>query len=105
MGASWIFDIITEDNDSLRPLLAGIDTGYADMMCDQTTYTLVELLHAFRSFEATDPRDKVYGLLNLISSRSEREAIEVNYDKSVGQVYADTALVIIALYSDLSVLA
>jgi hypothetical protein len=110
MGASWIFDKntgVSDETDPLVALLDNIQTGGVEVMRrkDLGTTTLLENLFNFRRFEASDPRDKVYGLSNLIWPISERDAIEVNYAKSIGQVYADTVLVMIRLYSRLSTLA
>jgi hypothetical protein len=110
MGASWIFDKntgVSDETDPLVALLDNIETGGVEVMRrkDLGTTTLLENLFNFRRFEASDPRDKVYGLSNLIWPISERDAIEVSYTKSARQVYADTVLVIIRLYSRLSTLA
>lgn len=40
------------------------------------------------SFQATNPRDKVYGLLGLVAP-CHAERVEVDYGKGVGEVYAD----------------
>jgi hypothetical protein len=110
MGASCIFDKSTgviDETDPLVALLDNIKTQRVEIMRrkDPGANKLLTNLYVFQSFKASDPRDKVYGLLNLIWPISERDAIEVNYAKSVGQVYADTVLVMIRLYSRLSTLA
>lgn len=62
-------------------------------MRDKTMNTLLDTLQSCRDFGPSDSKDKVCGLLNIVSPRSEVEALTVNYDESVGQVYADTVLV------------
>jgi hypothetical protein len=107
-AASWIFDQTTgtvDENDSVAQLLLDVYVARADMMRMKKMDTLLVSLQNFREFEASDPRDKVYGLLNLVSPRSEVEALEVDYNKSVGQVYADTVLLMTQVYSLLSTLA
>jgi hypothetical protein len=109
VSASWIFDksapLDVNDTDPVASLLVQIPVKNADMMRDKDMYPLLEALDHFREFEASNPRDKVYGLLNLVSPRSEVEALEVNYNKSIGEVYADTVLAVIQLYSRLTAFA
>jgi hypothetical protein len=64
-------------------------------------FNLLLSLNGYRIWEATDPRDKVYGLLNLVTSKPEVEAMQIDYRKSVAQVYADTVLSTIRLHSSL----
>jgi hypothetical protein len=107
MGASWIFDRAKrrwDESDPLASYIFNVDTINATIMHYASAPTLLELFRSLRGFQASDPRDKVYGVLNLISLRAEREAIEVDYSKTVGQVYADTVLVVIRLYSRLTTL-
>jgi hypothetical protein len=117
IGASWMFDNTTEQADQdisdtkketdtfLSQLGQSDGVSHATLLGEEGMDTLLGTLQGFREFVASDPRDKVYGLLNLISPESERNIIDVDYDKSVGQVYADTVLNIIHLYSRLSTLA
>lgn len=69
-----------------------------------TKEPLLETLEKFRPFRATDPRDKVYALYNLVEPGKEADAIIVDYKKTVRDVYADTALEIIRLSSTLRIL-
>lgn len=48
--------------------------------------TLMDVLARFKFGEATDPRDKIYGLLGLVS---EEHNIQVDYNKTVGQLFAE----------------
>lgn len=50
-------------------------------------------LHRFRPWKATDPRDKVYGLLGLPNLESWTSSIPIDYTKSMEEVYADTLIV------------
>jgi hypothetical protein len=112
MSASWIFDkagTIDARNgnsgDSMASLLDEIPVKNADMLRDKDRYHLLDALQHFREAESTEPKDKVYGLLNIVSPRSEVEALGVDYGKSVDQVYADTVLTVIQLYSRLTAFA
>ncbi|KAI8713802.1 HET domain-containing protein [Fusarium sp. LHS14.1] len=51
---------------------------------------LLETMNKFRSWLATDPRDKVYGLLGLATD--DADGISVNYSMPVNQVYENVAL-------------
>jgi hypothetical protein len=52
---------------------------------------------SFRGFFASDPKDRVHGLLNLGILNEEIEALDVGYSKTVDEVFADTVLVGIKL--------
>jgi hypothetical protein len=59
----------------------------------------------FRMLQTTDARDKVYGVMGLWRpSTGEHPEIEVNYDKSVAEVYMDVVVQAICDRKDLSVL-
>jgi hypothetical protein len=109
ISTSWMFDNTTEKVDGLDTPLSQLCNSngvtHATLLGEKSTDTLLSTLQRFREFEASEPKDKVYGLLNLISPESERDIIDVDYDKSVGQVYADTVLNIVRLYSRLSTFA
>jgi len=112
MGASWIFDKTAtlhlgtgNSGDLVAFLLDDIPVKNADMLRDKDNYHLLDALQHFRESESSDPRDKVYGLLNIVSPRSEVETLGVSYEKCVGQVYADTVLTVIQLYSRLTAFA
>lgn len=49
------------------------------------TMSLVELVLRFRGSEMTDPRDRIYALLSLAN---DADMVNVNYNKSVLQVFA-----------------
>lgn len=50
---------------------------------------LLEILNAFRSWLATDPRDKVYGLLGLAAG--DADGIPISYNLLVNDVYENVA--------------
>jgi hypothetical protein len=56
----------------------------------------------FRLLQATNPRDKVYGVLGMW--RGDQNSIEVDYNKSVAEVYTDVVLQAIRARKDLFVL-
>ncbi len=53
---------------------------------------LLDVLARFRDMKSTDPRDKVYGLLGLVLMPHH---VEIDYSKSIVQVYKQTTLSII----------
>jgi hypothetical protein len=67
--------------------------------------TLLDLLHDCRIFEATDPRDKVYGLLGVAPPDSEATSVQVDYSKSVEEVYEDLARLILSSSENLDLLS
>jgi hypothetical protein len=60
---------------------------------------LLSILHQYRSFKATDPRDKVYGLLGLMRHHMNGDPlpITVDYSRSVASVYADALFASLAM--------
>ncbi|KAH7414426.1 heterokaryon incompatibility protein-domain-containing protein [Phaeosphaeria sp. MPI-PUGE-AT-0046c] len=67
---------------------------------------LCPTLAMFQYARATDLRDKVYGLLGVYANLSgTKAAIEVDYKKTVGQVYAETAILSMAMTRSLDVLS
>ena len=109
LAASWIFDRTTypSPGDAVAHLLNGVSTENAALLFDVplADASLLDVLSIYRCFESSEPKDKVYGLLNLITTKSEVEALSVDYEKSVGEVYADTVLSVIRLRSRLTALA
>ena len=57
--------------------------------------SLAQLLLAFRHRQATDPRDKVYSLLRLVTEWHGAAPVVADYGKSVEEVYTDTVVKII----------
>jgi hypothetical protein len=107
MATSWIFDTVVS-GDQANPLISrlnGIEIGRADIISEKGRYSLLDTLQAYRDFDASDDRDKVYGLLNLVLPKTELEALTVDYSKDVAAVYADTVFAGIQIHSRLTVLA
>lgn len=94
------------ENDKISSSYWSVRTQNAALMFDRDPKgTLLETLGVYHGWEATDPRDKVYGLLSMVTPESEVEALHVDYNKLVGQVYADTTLATIRTHSRLTALA
>ncbi|KAF4457612.1 hypothetical protein F53441_485 [Fusarium austroafricanum] len=68
---------------------------------DKQTSRLMDVLVRFREMDSTDPRDKIFGLLGLVT---ENHGIKVDYTLSVRQLYRQTALSIINLSGNLDIL-
>ena len=110
LSASYLFDKSNrtgqeKGGDTDVSVLRQIEAQSADMLRDKSMYHLLDALDHFRMFEASNNRDKVYGLLNIVSPRCEVDALGVDYAKSIGEVYADTVLAVIRLYSRLTAFA
>lgn len=67
--------------------------------------SLLSALRTYRKWEATDPRDKIYGILGLMELGEERHIIRINYDKSTQDVYHDLAAAVIGWTGDLALFA
>jgi hypothetical protein len=67
--------------------------------------SLLSALRTYRNWEATDPRDKIYGILGLLELSVERHTIRINYDKSAQDVYHDLATAVIGWTRDLALFA
>jgi hypothetical protein len=52
-------------------------------------HTLLSVLLAFRDFEATDPRDKVFALLGLVRNTVHSSLLSPDYKKPVTKLYED----------------
>jgi hypothetical protein len=59
-----------------------------------SSYTLAEILAFTAQFQATDPRDKVYGILGLLQSSDYTNTITVHYSKTMYEVLVDVAKVV-----------
>jgi hypothetical protein len=58
---------------------------------------ILELLQLGRESYATDARDNVYGILGL-ANMQDKQHIRVDYGRAVGQVYAETTVMLIKKY-------
>ncbi|KAF5709456.1 heterokaryon incompatibility 6 OR allele [Fusarium mundagurra] len=63
--------------------------------------TLLDVLARFRHKQSTDPRDKIYGLLGLVT---QKHGIVVDYTKSLSMLYQEVTLSIIHLSGDLDII-
>ncbi|KAF2831617.1 hypothetical protein CC86DRAFT_366937 [Ophiobolus disseminans] len=66
---------------------------------------LLPTLHDFRNFQATNPRDKVYGLMGVAQRELSHVPLYVDYRKSVNEVYQDAVRSIIGDTNDLQALS
>lgn len=65
---------------------------------------LLSLLHSFRSWKASDPRDKVYALLGLSSDGPKATQLKPDYNLPVENLYRNVAMYMMSRYDSLSVL-
>ena len=70
---------------------------------DALSVSLLDLLFLVRVRKSTDPRDKVFGILNLLPS--EERPCKPDYSKGVAQIFAEVARSIIEKQGSLSLLA
>ena len=66
---------------------------------------LLQALSTYRRWRATDPRDKVYGLLGLTELDEEKSVVPIDYEKSAAEVFYGVAVAIIKRTGDLAILA
>jgi hypothetical protein len=81
---------------------AGVPISALNLLDQAQTYTrgfttLAQLLLVMSSRECTDLRDHVYGLLGLVS---EDQRPEIDYTKTLWEVFLDTALALCNAWSD-----
>ena len=68
--------------------------------------TLLSLLMRHRSFESTDPRDRVFALLGLSGDARPRKLnIQPNYNLRVEEVYENMAILMLKSYGSLDILS
>lgn len=65
---------------------------------------MVTILSFAKLFDATDPRDKVYGLMNLEPFRRSTPNLVPNYSSAIQDIYADAAVSILRQDEDLHIL-
>lgn len=61
---------------------------------------LLDVLARFKGVRSTDPRDRVYGLLGLVT---EKHGVRVDYGKGVGEVFAEVAVELIDRLGNLDI--
>lgn len=62
---------------------------------------LMDVLVRFRATESTNPKDKIYGLLGLVT---EDHGIQVDYSKSISDLYKQTTVSLINMSGNLDIL-
>ncbi|EPE05318.1 heterokaryon incompatibility protein [Ophiostoma piceae UAMH 11346] len=65
-----------------------------DAPANKAFHSFLDILARFKWTSSTDPRDKVYGLLGLVSEETPF-LLPVDYTKSAAEVYTDTTVAII----------
>ena len=70
---------------------------------DALSVSLLDLLSLVRVRKSSDPRDKIFGILNLLPS--EERPCKPDYSKDVAQIFAEVAKSIIEKHGSLSLLA
>jgi hypothetical protein len=65
---------------------------------------LLDLLWQFRRRRTSNPRDKVYALLSLVTRWGMRHPLEAHYEWTIAEVYQDVAMHLIEVHNDLRVL-
>jgi hypothetical protein len=87
-------------------LVYDIETLRQQKLSEGLEYSdLLMIVEAFRGRQATDLRDKIYGLFGLIKSGIPGPAFRVDYSKSPQQVFADFAVWHVQGYGNVRVLA
>ncbi|KAF2993398.1 hypothetical protein E8E13_001216 [Curvularia kusanoi] len=73
---------------------------------DRNDDYLLQYLNIFKLYEATNPRDKVYGLLGILHARFglDTSTFGVDYEKSIAEVYTDAAVRVLRRGQDLELL-
>jgi len=94
LTASWVLHNKFKGNEASRNSLDQIYVGDVNNIYKSNpgSWPLLEVLQQFRMCQSTDPRDKVYGLIGLAGSQSDRNLMVPDYTKSTAQVFTDTAL-------------
>jgi hypothetical protein len=75
--------------------------SWREVTCE---YTLIELAHQFRGRHASDPRDKLYGLLGLVTCQADKEILP-DYTKPAHLIYIETCKRHITLYHNIFILS
>ena len=87
-------------------LVYDIETLRRQKLSDDLEYSdLLMIVEVFRGRQATDLRDKIYGLFGLIKSGSPGPAFQADYSKSPQQVFADFTVWHIQVYGNVRALA
>jgi len=85
---SWMPPFVTDDSSLGKPIAwdfaCAVQTARRRVQRSEMDHGLAPLLIRFRSFECSDARDKIYGLLRLTHQLDD---IEPDYSKSTAEVY------------------
>ena len=65
------------------------------MIQEDVYSTFGELMNRTQQCKCSDPRDRVYGVLNMLAPRERNAEIKPDYTKTVSQVYRDAVLSIV----------
>ncbi|KAK8042842.1 het domain-containing protein [Apiospora phragmitis] len=88
-GAMHFWHLSPLLEDSFPLLMDGMRQGLDDPNGpDRDVRWLLSALQKYRSFSATDPRDKIYSLLGLVNEET-RQGITVDYKATVEKVFTD----------------
>jgi hypothetical protein len=108
LSAAWINQRRAKRYYTSLPHFQAINWSCALNMFDISKLgsSILEILVTYREFQATDSRDMVYALLNLMKPDVvAKKLIRVDYRRSAADVYADVAIAVIYELSDLEVLS
>lgn len=96
---SFLLPNVDEDPNSLRECLAMLFR----LRSGNKRFTLLELLQRLHPLQATDPRDKVYSVLNLATDREDL-SLSVDYICSAEELYTVVAARIVSCSLSLDIL-
>lgn len=89
-GAMHFWHLVPLLEDSFPLLLDSMRQGQGwDSAPTRDGRWLLSALQKYRTFAATDPRDKIYSLLGLVSEETGHD-IQVDYEATVEKVFIDT---------------
>lgn len=88
--------------DFCRKMLAIVEGG--NLWRKKESITLLTLLRLYYSKDATDARDKVYGLLGLVTDWGNSRAIAPNYTMRTSELYQEVALRSVEVSGSLAIL-
>ncbi|OHF02010.1 heterokaryon incompatibility protein [Colletotrichum orchidophilum] len=92
---AWLSEQHLANDYDVPPEIEGLPFDNAHAMFDTSEIsdsTFLEVLIAFRDHHATNLRDKVYGLLGLMSPENLELFPSVDYRKSLAEVYVDVVV-------------
>lgn len=84
-----------EDDETLYPGMAARFMLILNMISEGGFFTLGALIETTQQCKCSDPRDRVYAVLNMLTTFERYANIKPDYTKTVGQVYRDVVLSIL----------